>query len=267
LKKLNNQKSKKLQMIKNTTRSTIILILAAFLWLNFVPANAAANTVPGTFRTLSIDDYLACRSAVESVYWQQRIWPESNPNSKPALDEVLSEADVRAMVDKTLSQSLALELYWQAPITGPMLQAELERMASESRQPAVLKSLFAALDNDPTLAAECLARPVLAERLLQEAFENDERFAGLEFVEWWDDVRPETAAFKAPTVNYQLPQVSNGFGDDDSWKDTPSIPLDDINGDVEGAAVWTGSEMVFMPDFSHEAYRYNPATDYHKYFK
>src|SRR5206468_12649582 len=44
------------------------------------------------------------------------------------------------------------------------LQAEMERMAQHSKQPEVLRELFAALGNDPFVIAECLARPVLAER-------------------------------------------------------------------------------------------------------
>ena len=41
-------------------------------------------------------------------------------------------------------------------------------MASHTRQPEVLRELFAALGNDPFIVAECLARPVLSERLLSE---------------------------------------------------------------------------------------------------
>jgi N-acetylneuraminic acid mutarotase len=253
------------QFFEKFGRPIAFVLLAALLWLNLLPVTASTGAAPsqvnGLAQSLTFDDRLACQTAVEAVYWQQRIWPESNPGPKPELNEVISEAQIAARIDETLAQSLALELYWQQPITGPMLQAELERMASGSRQPAVLQSLFAALDHDPALAAECLARPALAERLLQAHFEADERFSGQDFAQWWADARPDTAAFEAPAYDYQLPPVSEAFGNDDSWKDTPSLPLDDINDDVEGTAVWTGSEMVFMGDFDREAYRYNPTTD------
>ena len=42
----------------------------------------------------------------------------------------------------------------------------MDRMAQHTKQPEVLRELFAALGNDPFVIAECLARPVLAERLL-----------------------------------------------------------------------------------------------------
>jgi hypothetical protein len=39
-------------------------------------------------------------------------------------------------------------------------------MASQTKQPGVLRELFVALGNDPFVVAECLARPILAERLV-----------------------------------------------------------------------------------------------------
>ena len=47
------------------------------------------------------------------------------------------------------------------------LQAEMDRMAQHTRQPEVLRELFEAFGNDPFVVAECLARPLLAERLLR----------------------------------------------------------------------------------------------------
>ena len=41
----------------------------------------------------------------------------------------------------------------------------MERMAQHTKQPEVLREIFAALGNDPFVIAECLARPVLSERL------------------------------------------------------------------------------------------------------
>jgi N-acetylneuraminic acid mutarotase len=253
-------------LITLTGRLALLLLPAALLWLNRPPASAApASAAPAAAapaaEALTLDDRLTCRTAVEEVYWAERIWPEANSGPKPGLSEVVTPAGIAALVDESLAQSLALEQFWQAPITGAMLQAEVDRMAAASRQPAVLQALFATLDHDPVLVAECLARPLLAERLLHDRFENDPRFAGQPFADWWAANRPDPAGFEAPAYDYRLPAVAARFGSDDSWQDTPSVPLDDINGDVEGAAVWTGSEMVFMGDFDREAYRYNPATD------
>src|SRR5438128_3060287 len=51
-------------------------------------------------------------------------------------------------------------------------------MAKHSKQPGVLLEIFAALSNDPFVIAECLARPVLAERVITELYAHDSRFHG-----------------------------------------------------------------------------------------
>src|SRR5438128_7812983 len=51
-------------------------------------------------------------------------------------------------------------------------------MAKHSKQPGVLRKVFAALGNDPVVIAEGLARPVLAERVITELYAHDSRFHG-----------------------------------------------------------------------------------------
>ena len=76
----------------------------------------------------------------------------------------MSQAQIEKKVEDYLRNSQALEDYWQRPITADQLQTEMERMASHTKQPDVLRELFEALGNDPFVIAECLARPALAER-------------------------------------------------------------------------------------------------------
>ena len=78
----------------------------------------------------------------------------------------MSQAQLEKKVADYLRNSQALEDYWQRPITAEQLQAEMDRMAQHTKQPEVLREVFAALGNDPFVIAECLARPVLAEGLL-----------------------------------------------------------------------------------------------------
>src|SRR5437879_7344853 len=91
---------------------------------------------------------------------------------------MMSQAQIEQKVEDYLRNSQALEDYWQRPITPDQLQAEMERMASHTKQPGVLREIFAALGNDPFVIAECLARPVLAERLLTDLYAHDQRFHG-----------------------------------------------------------------------------------------
>jgi hypothetical protein len=119
-------------------------------------------------RTLTFADRVTCQRAIEEVYWRHRNWPKERPDPKPSLDAVMSQAQLENNVEDYLRNSQALEDYWQSPLTAEQLQAEIERMAQHTRQPEVLHELFDALGNDPFVIAECLARPVLAERLVAD---------------------------------------------------------------------------------------------------
>jgi len=90
----------------------------------------------------------------------------------------MPSAQLEKKVADYLRKSQALEDYWQRPITPDQLQAEMRRIASHTKQPGVLREIFAALGNDPFVIAECLARPILAERLLTELYAHDQRFHG-----------------------------------------------------------------------------------------
>src|SRR5207302_1032142 len=110
-------------------------------------------------RTLTFAERVAYQYAIEEVYWRHRIWPKQRPDPKPSLDAVMSQAQLEKKVTDYLRKSWALEDYWQRPITAEQLQAEMNRMAKNTKQPDVLRELFAALGNDPFVIAECLARP------------------------------------------------------------------------------------------------------------
>lgn len=127
-------------------------------------------------QSLTFEERVAAQRAIEEVYWRHRIWPKENPQPKPSLDEVMPEEALRAKVEDYLRMSSALEVYWQRPITGDQLQAEIGRMARQTKQPEVLRELWAALGNDPLVVAECLARPQLVRRLVRNWYVSDERF-------------------------------------------------------------------------------------------
>src|SRR6266567_5495565 len=106
-------------------------------------------------RTLTFAERVAYQRAIEDVYWRHRIWPEERPDLKPSLDAVMSQAQLESKVTGYLRDSLTLEDRWQKPITGEQLQAEMDRMARDTKQPEVLRELFEALGNDPAVIAEC----------------------------------------------------------------------------------------------------------------
>jgi len=129
-------------------------------------------------RTLTFEERVSYQRTIEEVYWRHRIWPKERSDPKPSLDAVMSQAQLEKKVKDYLRNSQALEDHWQRPITSQQLQVEMDRMAQHTRQPEVLQELFEALGNDPFVIAECLARPVLAERLLTNSYAYDQRFHG-----------------------------------------------------------------------------------------
>ena len=190
--------------------------------------NAAFAANAYQSRTLSFADRVAYQRAIEDVYWRHRIWPNTNAGPKPSLDAVMSQAQIEKKVEEYLRNSQALEDYWQRPITADQLQTEMERMASHTKQPEILQELFEALGNDPFVIAECLARPVLTERLIADVSARHET-GRLESLRTAELQMPKKVAAidsiaKAVQVNrpYQLPVIASPSGGctDDTWTAT-----------------------------------------------
>src|SRR6185436_18393673 len=99
-------------------------------------------------KSLTLEDRIAARRAIEEVYWRHRIWPADNPAPKPSLDQVLPASAIRARVEDDLRKSEALTSLWSVRVGTAELQAEMRRMASQTRNGAMLSELFEALDDD-----------------------------------------------------------------------------------------------------------------------
>ena len=217
-------------------------------------------------RTLSFSERVAYQRAIEEVYWRHRIWPRSRgerPDPKPSLDAVMSQAQLEKKVEEYLRNSQALEDYWQLPLTAEDLQAEMDRMAENTKQPEVLRELFEALGNDPFLIAECLARPVLSERLItsfsQEQPKGRLALSGV-------GVNSQTRKVSVTNTTYTLPTISDAATEctPDTWANTSTSNAPFVR--AFHTAVWTGSEMIVWGGYSgtsalNSGGRYNPSTD------
>ncbi len=250
-----------------TTAVGSILSSPNLAFLRSEPAVSASG------KTLTLAERVSYQRAIEEVYWRQRIWPQANAGAKPPLDKVVPHAQIEKKVEDYLRNSQALEDYWQRPITPDQLQVEMERIASHTKQPGVLREIFAALGNDPFVIAECLARPVLAERLVTEL--NNEDRAKLTRIAWrkqplqsWfakaEAQTPVTMA--AVSANYTFPVIASPSGGctDDTW--TATSLTNAPEGREGHTAVWTGSEMIVwgghsLSGFLNTGGRYNPSTD------
>jgi N-acetylneuraminic acid mutarotase len=228
-------------------------------------------------RSLIFADRVAYQRAIEDVYWRHRIWPRGGgerPDPKPALDAVMSQAQIEKKVTDYLRNSQALEDDWQRPITAEQLQSEMKRMASHTKQPGVLRELFAALGNDPFVIAECLAKPALVERLVAQLQAQDEKPSTVAWLNQPLRSWLAKAATQAPvtmaamsSASYALPVIagpSSGCSDD-TWTATTLTNAPEAR--ARHTAVWTGTEMIVWggdADFStyfNTGGRYNPSTD------
>ena len=125
-------------------------------------------------KNLTFAERVAYQRAIEDVYWRHRIWPEERPDPKPPLDSIMSQAQLKKKVAAYLHDSDVLQHSQHGPITAEKLQAEMDRMASHTKEPDVLREIFNALGNNAFVIAECVARPVLAEDLLRKVHDNDQ---------------------------------------------------------------------------------------------
>jgi N-acetylneuraminic acid mutarotase len=215
------------------------------------PAKASHLAAAG----LTFAERVAYQRAIEEVYWHHRIWPKERHDPKPSLNAVMSQAQLESKVQDYLRNSQVLEDYWQRPITAEQLQAEMNRMAQHTKQPQVLREIFHALGDDPAVIAECLARPVLAQRLITE-LNNEDR----------GTITKAALTTTGKIVSYTLPVIAapSGTCTDDTW--TPTSLTKAPTGRDQHTAVWTGSEMIVWGGENNGVLlntggRYNPSTD------
>ena len=261
------------------------LVYAVFLAVAFIAASSAFNSPnkwyksavatvgygstaksPSQPRAFSFAERVAYQRAIEDVYWRHRIWPRTrgeNADPKPSLDAVMSQAQLEKKVEAYLRDSLMLQDYWQRPITAEQLQAEMDRMARDTKQSEVLRELFEVLGNDPAVIAECLARSILAERLIADLSAQDQT-RHIESPQS-EALRAMSAAATLGQVVYTLPEIAEA-GDSpctDNWTATSTTNVPSAR--ANHTAVWTGSEMIVWGGWNNSDQnsggRYNPSTD------
>jgi hypothetical protein len=186
-------------------------------------------------RTLTFAQRISYQRAIEEVYWRHRIWPKENPYPKPSLDAVMSQAQLEKKIADYLRNSQMLENHWQRPITVEQLQAEMDRMAQRTKQPELLREIFEALGNDPFVIAECLAKPVLSERLLANFGHDKEPLdSALSKAE-----KQMPQLMTGASANYTLPSIPDAPKGcvDNTWTATGTINAP--TGRSGATSVWT----------------------------
>ena len=130
---------------------------------------ATLSSAPATAQALTFGDRVAAQEAIERVYYSHQIG--ATRSFEDAVPRALLEVRVRTY----LKESAALEQFWNTPVTAEMLGAEMERIAHGTRFPERLREIYRALGDNPLLARECFARPILVSRLVRKFFASDDR--------------------------------------------------------------------------------------------
>lgn len=117
---------------------------------------------------LDFEERVECQERIARVYYSHR------EKTQGRFEDAVTREGIEAGVRLYLKQSEVLEKKWGIRIDEHMLYRELVRMARNSRMPARLIELYDALENNPVLIYECLARPILANRLARNALATDQ---------------------------------------------------------------------------------------------
>lgn len=271
----------------------ILLLFILVILLIKMEANVSFSNELSDKRKLSltIEERVNCQLAIEKVYWRHRIWPKENKRQKPAIESVVSKEFLRKKVEDSLRMSNAIKFYTGRDISGKQIQEEMNRISRNTKQPTVLREIWEALGNEPYLIAECLIRPLLAERNLRDIYKmkkffnledrgidlkrqakedfskNDKirnKIIEVEFQEWWRMNESEfDSVIEGSNFNYFLPVITLMSCSDDSWEGISWVPMPKSN----HTAVWTGTEMIIWSgldansNYLNSGAKYNPATD------
>jgi hypothetical protein len=138
----------------------------------------------------------------------------------------------------------------------------MDRMAQQTKQPGVLRELFGALGNDPFVIAECLSRPVLAERVAGDLWAQH-KTARLESARS-KELRSLSMPMMSGNPAYTLPEIFGGSCTDDTWTPVTTTNAPSIR--AGHTVTWTGSEMIVWggndgTNYWNTGGKYNPSTD------
>ena len=88
---------------------------------------------------LSFEERVDAQAAIERIYYSHQL------GTTKAFEEAVPRHVLEEKVRRYLQQSVALEKFWETPITAEMLRREMERMAQGTRMPERLAEIYNAL--------------------------------------------------------------------------------------------------------------------------
>jgi N-acetylneuraminic acid mutarotase len=196
--------------------------VATLLSLHLLSGFSLANVTP----TVSLGERITCQTAIEEVYWRHRQWPPENGASKPGFEQVVPPDLIGQKAEDTILKSVALERFWGVTITGDQLQAELDRMAARTQSSDVLRELLAAVGSSPQMAAECLARPLIVDRLIRTYYDQDARFHGELKARAEAELKASSGNLQATSARYRELSLQRGRATPKAARNSSVVSLD-----------------------------------------
>ncbi len=149
-----------------TLKRLIVLLLITF--------QSHAELVNSNWSDLSheqyVDKLLECTTTINRFNWSHSLWPKENKSPKPSFQEVADQFNALQSVDNSLKMQAVLFDQFNVEITHRILQNDLNRMAVHTKNAKRLNDLFALLDNNPETIAECVSRPYLVKKTLENQY-------------------------------------------------------------------------------------------------
>jgi len=119
------------------------------------------------------DRLFSCQKALKELQWEHTLWPEQN-QEKPPFSEVFDEQALRRQIENSLQKQALLEQRFGTQLTTEVLQAGLDRMSANTRDPDRLQRMYQVLNNDPQAVAMCVVRPPWVEQQLNHQYYHDD---------------------------------------------------------------------------------------------
>jgi len=121
-----------------------------------------------------IDNLVDCQMSIKRFEWDKNLWPKENKHRKPNFDDVIDKNLIKQQVFQNLIKQNILHNTFNQEISNVLLQNNLNRMTSETKNPDGLNQLFAILDNNPITISQCVSLPYLVENMLSNRYYWDE---------------------------------------------------------------------------------------------
>jgi N-acetylneuraminic acid mutarotase len=124
---------------------------------------------------LKFEERVLVQGKVEKVLYENRIWPGSNKENKPSFEAIVTNEILSSKVKDYLKKEEALKSIWNVKISNQDVEKEVQRIFKNSKDRILLDKIVSSLDGNLFLFGECVAKPILIERKINQLYSSDQK--------------------------------------------------------------------------------------------